>query len=161
MVAVRAVGDSPLINQAVRFRFGFEVGEVEAPPGRIAQVYDANVYQRGTDQFVQVVWEPPVTLKRPISKGLWGPKFQEVELERLFFRVLQGKLEEVPRDERGNITRIPFRASMEQLLLDASPRLKEVHGFAGVPKDPATAEARAFDDSRDIAPFAMAVALRP
>lgn len=161
VVVVKEVHNSPLLGQRVRLRLEFEGGEVDAPIATIVKVYDASKYQKGTDQFCLVQYEPPATIRKPVKRSLFGPKAQETTVDRLFFRVLQGKLENIPRDAQGNVTRIRYRASLEQLLLDQEPKLREVKGYAGVPRNPRVYDQGEFDDDRDLMPFAGAIALRP
>lgn len=161
MVAVREVKESPLLGQRVRLRLEFEHGTVEAPPGTIRRVYDAPTYQRGTDQFALIAYDPPALVRRPLKRGLLGPRFEEERLDHLIFRVLGGSLEVVQRDREGNLVKPRFRSSLEQLLLGVEPRLREVKGYAGLPRRREVVEGQEFDDDRDITPYAGAIALRP
>lgn len=161
VAAVKEVRDSPLIGRRVRLRLEFETGDVEAPPATIIKVYDAAGYQRGTDQFCLLRYEPPADIERVVKRSLFGSKVETRQVDYLFFRVLQGKLENLPRDTEGNVTRVPYRANLEKLLLNEEPRLREVKGFVGLTKDPTVFGKNEFDDIRDLVPFAAAVALRP
>ncbi len=161
MVIVREVKGSPLLGRQVRLRLEFEFGTIDAPPGTIARVYDAPTYQKGTDQFALIAYEPPAVVKKPLKKGLLGQKFEEARLDRLIFRVLGGSLETVQRDKDGNMVKPRFRSSLEQLLLGVEPRLREVKGYAGLPRHPEVVKNPEFDDDRDITPYAGAIALRP